>query len=341
MMTNAAKTFAYAILTTLAVLATGCASTNHEPFTVVVIPDTQCYCDLQFASSAKKWGNGDLRQYFFDQTHWIKESADELNTSFAVHEGDITQTDYPEEWEIADEAMSVLDGHVPYCLTLGNHDMGIVINPDGKGYKSAANRETKVNDYFPQSRFENEPWFGGSYEGDLANAYYLFAPSGIELMVLSLEFNPRDEVLAWANGVCQQYPDRRVIVLTHSYMNSKGERIKVENYATAKPGKGNSGEAMWEKLVSLQPNIFMVLCGHSFGDAYRMDTGVNGNPVHQVLCDYQNRHNGGESWLRYMTFYPDEHRIAVHTYNPALDEHETTPNSRFDIYYSMTTPAHR
>ncbi|MFL2480567.1 MAG: metallophosphoesterase, partial [Verrucomicrobiales bacterium] len=94
-----------------------------ESFTLAVLPDTQFYCDTRLKLS-KKWGNGDLRRYFFDQTRWVRDNQKRLNIAFLVHEGDIVQTDAHEEWAIAKEAMSVLDGKVPYCMCLGNHDMG-------------------------------------------------------------------------------------------------------------------------------------------------------------------------------------------------------------------------
>jgi len=306
------------------------AQERRDPFTVVVLPDTQCYCDIRFAQSAKRWGNGDLRRYFYDQTNWIVESAARLNTAFVVHEGDIVQADYPAEWEVAEDALSRLNGKVPYCLCLGNHDVGVTVNPDGKGYKSGLHRQTKFDDYFPRSRFEKEDWFGGTFDRTMANAYFLFEESGVDLMVISLEFQPRDEVLDWAGKVCQENPDRQVIILTHSYLTNKSERI-TKKY----PVEGNNGEEMWQKLVSQHANIFMVLCGHAAGDGYLVSEGVHGNPVHQVLCDYQGRHNGGESWLRYMTFIPEEDRIDVFTYNPSLDTHEKTPNSQFQIEYRM------
>ena len=95
----------------------------RRSFTLAVLPDTQFYCDTRLKLSSK-WGNGDLRRYFFDQTQWVKDNHKRLNIAFLVHEGDIVQADAPEEWAIAKEAMSILDGHVPYCLCLGNHDMG-------------------------------------------------------------------------------------------------------------------------------------------------------------------------------------------------------------------------
>jgi hypothetical protein len=93
-------------------------SEKRQSFTLAVLPDTQFYCDTRLKLS-QKWGNGDLRRYFFDQTQWVKDNHKRLNIAFLVHEGDIVQTDAPEEWAIAKEAMSILDGHVPYCLCLG------------------------------------------------------------------------------------------------------------------------------------------------------------------------------------------------------------------------------
>jgi hypothetical protein len=82
----------------------------------------------------------------------------------------------------------------------------------------------------------------------------------------------------------------------------------------------------------------MVLCGHSSGEAVLTSKGDHGNPVHQVLSDYQHLNNGGESWLRYMVFEPNENKIKVYTYNPALDKFRNAPSSRFDLDYSMTKP---
>lgn len=75
-----------------------------EPFTIAVLPDTQFYCDCRHKLSAK-WGNGDLRHYFFAQTEWVRDNQKRLNIAFLVHEGDIVQADAPEEWAIAKEAI--------------------------------------------------------------------------------------------------------------------------------------------------------------------------------------------------------------------------------------------
>ena len=95
------------------------------------------------------------------------------------------------------------------------------------------------------------------------------------------------------------------------------------------------GEAILGKKVGKHKNIFMVLCGHASGEAVLTAKGDHGNQVHQVLSDYQNLHNGGESWLRYMVFEPTENKIKVYTYNPVLKKFRNHPSSRFDLEYSM------
>ncbi|MEE2639117.1 MAG: metallophosphoesterase, partial [Planctomycetota bacterium] len=71
-------------------------SNTGKPFTIAVLPDTQFYCDTRLKLSAK-WGNGDLRRYFFKQTEWVLANQERLNIAFLVHEGDLVQTDAPEE----------------------------------------------------------------------------------------------------------------------------------------------------------------------------------------------------------------------------------------------------
>ena len=329
------------ILSLVAILAWACPLPAQsqdletaESFTIAVLPDTQFYCDTRHKLS-KKWNNGDLRRYFFEQTEWVRDNQERLNIRFLVHEGDITQADGAEEWAIAKEAMSKLDGKVPYCMCLGNHDMGYKKAKNKYGFDIAVNRKTRFNEFFPREKFSARPEFGGTYPEDRHdNSWYHFSAAGMKFLIVALECKPRDEVLDWANEVVAAHPDHRAIVLTHSYLKLDKTRtdrgMKIE---------GNLGEQMWQKFVRKHENIFMVLCGHVGGEAVLTSKGDHGNDVHQVLSDYQNLNNGGESWLRYMVFVPEEDRIAVHTYNPALDEFKNGPSSRFDLDYPMASKA--
>jgi hypothetical protein len=303
-----------------------------ESFTIAVLPDTQFYCDTRHKLSSQ-WGNGDLRRYFLEQTQWVRDNQERLNIAFLVHEGDIVQADDPEEWAIAKEAMSILDGKVPYCMCLGNHDMGYKKTDENRyGFEIAVDRSTHFNEFFPREKFAERPEFGATFHPDRHdNSWYHFDASGMQFLIIALECKPRDEVLEWANQVVAEHPDHRVIVLTHSYLNANKTRTK-----GGMKIKGNLGEQMWQTFVRKHKNIFMVLCGHVLGEAGLTSTGDHGNPVHQILSDYQEMNNGGESWLRYMVFEPEANKIGIHTYNPALDQFRNGPSSRFDLNYTMT-----
>ena len=60
-------------------------SKKQNSFTLAVLPDTQFYCDTRLKLS-KKWGNGDLRHYFFEQTRWVRDNQKRLIIAFLVHE---------------------------------------------------------------------------------------------------------------------------------------------------------------------------------------------------------------------------------------------------------------
>ena len=302
-------------------------------FTIAVLPDTQYYCDTCHKLSAK-WGQGDLRRYFFAQTEWVRDHRERLNIAFLLHEGDIVQANAPEEWEIAQQAMSILDGRVPYCLCLGNHDMGYQKTDTNRfGFDIAVDRSTLFNKYFPREKFAQRPEFGDTFHPERHdNSWYHFGAAGMKFLILSLECKPRDEVLEWANEVVAKHPDHRVIVLTHVYLSANKQRIKNGGMKI----EGNHGEQIWQKFVRKHENIFMVLCGHIAGEAVLTSTGDHSNPVHQILSDYQEMNNGGESWLRYMVFHPGQNRISIYTYNPVLDKFRNVPSSRFDLDYRMS-----
>ena len=334
------------ILTTAAVLvlvgfATLQSQSTAEPsaettksFTIAVLPDTQFYCDVRHKLSAK-WGNGDLRRYFFEQTEWVRDNQERLNIAFLVHEGDIVQGDAPEEWAIAKEAMSILDGKVRYCMCLGNHDMGYKKADNKYGFDIAVDRTTHFNEYFPREKFAKRREFGGTFDPDRHdNSWYHFEAAGLKFLILALEYHPRDEVLDWANRIVAEHPDHRAIVVTHAYL--KGDKTRTTNKLKL---KGNNGEQMWQKFVRKHKNMFMVLCGHFSAEAVLTSAGDHGNQVHQILSDYQAMNNGGESWLRYMVFQPEVNKIGIYTYNPALDKFRNGPSSRFDLDYPMdSTP---
>lgn len=301
----------------LLLLATISLSGAAEPFSVVVLPDTQNYAE-KFPDT------------YLGQTKWIGENAEKENIKFVLHLGDIVQNHNTSEaeWQVADRAHRQLDGIVPYSVVPGNHDLGMV--------EKQLNRDTSLyNKYFGPKRFADQPWYGGHLGETNDNNYCYFDAGGMQFMVLSLEYSPRDETLAWAAEVAARHPRHRVILITHCYMRPKGRDRQTGG------AFGNSGDGVWEKLVRRAPNIFLVVSGHVLGVGRQVSVNEAGLPVHETLVDYQGLPNGGDGWLRIMRFIPSEDKIEVRAYSPLLDETMEDQEHTFSLDYSMTAPALR
>lgn len=294
-------------------------------------------------------------------TQWTVSNLDKLNIKAVMCTGDLVEfNEFPvadprmsdqnsvEQWKSTSKAFERLDGRIPYINCLGNHDYG---------YKSAEKRISNFAGYFPVDR--NPQWkkclteTALNYEGmnTLENAAYEFdLPNWGKILVISMEFSPRDEILTWAKGICDspKYKNHKVIVLTHSYMDYQGNIYEKEGY---KISPANYGKDIWERLVYPCSNIRMVICGHdarvgSFKDnvGYRTDRNKAGRNVSQMMFNAQTagggwEGNGGDGWLRILEFMPDGKTIKVRTFSPLLAISEaggpsawrTEDHDRFDI----------
>ena len=286
-----------------------------EPFSVVVLPDTQNYAE-KFPDT------------YMAQTQWIRDNVEKENIKFVMHLGDIVQNhnNSEVEWQVADQAHKLLDGAVPYSMAPGNHDLE---------YKDKVySRDTKFyNKYFGPERFADCPWYLGHWGETNDSNVCAFEAGGMKFLVISLEYAPRDEVLAWAAEMANAHPAHRVLVATHSYM-----RPKERDSSTGKD-IGNAGEGIWQKFVRRCPNVFLVTSGH-VGNVGRQTTANDaGLPVYETLVDYQNLPNGGDGWLRIMRFVPDENKIEIRAYSPTLDKTKEGDGHTFTLDYPMAQPA--
>ena len=291
---------------------------QNQPFTLVMLPDTQCYTHEY---------SGGTRDIFTAQTQWIVGHKDELNIAFVLHEGDVTEQNSAPDWTNGLASMSLLDGVVPYAITVGNHD----------GLYSNLSQTAPFNQFFPLSKFQNLPTFGGVFESNrMDNCYHLFSAGGVDWLLFSLEFGPRNVVLAWANQVATNYPNRRVIVLTHAHIycdNTLHGSSSNQAYLPTSYGRENNGSDVWEKFIRHHANMGFVFNGHILngGGAGRLvGVGDFGNQVFQMLADYQGYLLGGAGYLRIAQFFPDQDRMSVKTYSPYLDSWLTDTNNQFE-----------
>lgn len=300
---------------------------DAESFTMILIPDPQSYVKF------------DANQPLFElQTAWIANNLDRLKIKAALCTGDLVEQNElripdgvngnqtsEEQWKAASRAFERLDNKLPYVICTGNHDYG---------YRRSENRLCRFPDYFPSER--NSCWrntlveVGNNYQGipTLENAAYEFdTDTWGKILVVSLEFAPRDEAIEWAKKVTEsdRYQNDKVILLTHSYLEGDGSVIEKEGYDVS---PANYGKAIWEKLIYPSKNICMVVCGHACEIAgykdnvsFRTDKNAAGKLIPQMMfnaqtADGQWHGNGGDCWMRILEFMPDGKTIGVRTFSP-------------------------
>ena len=311
-------------------LATVSAVQAGDPFSLVILPDTQFYTDSTTNRVA----------LFAAQTAWVAANRTNLNIRFVLHEGDATEHGYAYrgtntlEWQRASDCMASLDGVVPYLMVYGNHDL----------YYNAGTytRNTDLfNAYFPLSRFQAAATVVDHYPaGRSDNLAAVFPAGGVEWLVLALEWGATDAALSWADQVIRRYPRHRVIILTHCYLYLDGNWHGLKASHNSDPHETyppvNNGLEIWDKLVRRHPNIALVFNGHAATNpnetgARRTDAGDHGNAVCQMVANYQIRPNGGEGYLRLLQFDPAAGTLSVSTYSPPLNRYLTDAGNRFVI----------
>lgn len=324
---------------------------DENSFSMILVPDPQSY--TKFAAN----------QPLFDlQTAWIAQNIDRLNIKAALFTGDMVeqsgkQISAPlpnpyngdqtgrQQWEAVSRALSRLDNRLPYVVAQGNHDIGHI---------TATDRHTIMPEIIHPERnilFEKhlvatcENWQGVH---TMENSAYEFKDKAWgDLLVITFEFAPRDEVIAWAKELTEseQYKNHKVIILVHSWLDTDGTRRAKEGY-TLRPC--NWPEAVWQKLVYPSKNICMVLCGHTGDDpdikvgdvkgtnyqpttSYRVDKAADGRDIPQMMFNSQQgdgdwNGNGGDCWLRILEFKPDGKTIGVRTFSPLFAISQLTQN---------------
>ncbi|MFL5305624.1 MAG: metallophosphoesterase [Polyangia bacterium] len=302
------------------------AGVGDDSFTIVVLPDTQYYAR-------------NYPEIFDAQVRWIAAQHERARIALVVHEGDIVDADEPVQWQRAAASLHVLDGVVPYVLSAGNHDYRRV--------GTHIERTTSINAYFSPAAVGGVVSATGTYEpGRVENSYVLLSAEGGPWLVLSLEFGPRDAVLAWAESILRRYPSAPAILLTHAYLDADGSRFdhvgrrdQLWNphryFRKDAIGGVNDGEEIWQKLISRNDNLRFVICGHALDDGTGRLTSrrPDGTVVHQILANFQTGALGGAGYLRIMRFAPRSRTVAVRTYSPYLDQFKRDGDEEFQLTY--------
>ena len=312
---------------------------NPDSFSIIVLGDPQSYSKFDF------------NQPIFElMTAWIAAQKDNLNIKTVLCTGDLVEqngvldsnagsrkrdnngnTPSDLQWEAVSRAFERLDGLFPYIPVTGNHDYGI---------EASENRNSKFPQVFNISR-NNKQWNkhlvrtapNGLGIHSLENAAYEFYDKNWgKILIIALEFAPRDEIIDWAKKLCneKQFSDYKVFVITHSILEKDGSIRELDKYPAAK----NTGIDLVEKLLAQCPNIKFAICGHT-GDpntmcAFHVAKKSDGKNLPIMMFNPQAitgwYGNGGDGWLRILEFKPDGKTVSASTYSPLFGASPSTEN---------------
>lgn len=286
-------------------------ATAGADFSLIAIPDTQFYSE-NLGHNASGGSSGAVVGLFNAQTQWMVDNQSTRNIAFISHMGDIVEDGdtNQQQWINADGAMKKIENQmttlraygIPWGGAPGNHDFGT-----GGGTGTT----TYFNQYFGTSRWAGRNYYGGNFGTNNNSNYELFSASGLDFIVLHLEYNTAavssyQAMLDWADALLKTYPNRRAIVTSHWIVNTG-------NPATF----STQGQAIYDNLKD-NPNLFLMLCGHVNGEGRRSDT-YQGRTVYSILQDYQDIVDGGRAFMRIYTFSPANNQITVESYSPTLN----------------------
>lgn len=282
----------------------------EEPFTLVVLPDTQNY--TEFPAN---------RPLFAQETQWladqILQEGNPRNIQFVSHVGDIVNYGGSlTQWQVANDAFEILDGVAKYSVLPGNHDYALISQkPSGT---------SSYLDNFGPQRFAGEPWYGGA-DPSGNNSFQRFSAGGYDFIHLALEWRPTENApyrdispIDWAQSVIDANPHTPVILSTH------------ENLIDTPTRRSSFGDDLWNQFVKRNDQVFMVLSGHfqngdgtDDGEAHQISYNDAGRPVFEAVQNFQDYPGGGQGWLKLFNFDVPNNQIAIETYSTALDQFQT------------------
>lgn len=288
---------------------------------MVLMPDPQSYAK-----------NVNQNVVYYAETLWMNNNSDSI--SFVLCLGDITGGNNDTQWKVAGGALSLLEGKkIPFSFMPGNHDLG----------DHADSRDASLmNKYLPYSRYSRNSYFGGAFEtNQMENTWSTFSKGDYKFLILSLEYAPRNKVIAWAKTVVEQHPTYNVILNTHAHLSTYdllADTITTDLSANTGDEYANDGVHVWDKLVSQYPNFLFVFNGHVGGRGHLIGSGINGNKVYQFHANFDGLVVAERGMMRLVDMDLENRSFSVKTYSPYTKKYMPEENEQFtDVNFIKDT----
>ena len=260
------------------------------PNSIIVVPDIQNYTTSP---------GSDCLESIVDFINYNR-----YNISMCLQTGDLTNNNASDQWNnVLNEYVYRLDPGIPHCECLGNHDYG----------QNGLTNERVSN--IPWDISEDSEISYGEYN---ENYVHFFQCNNEKYGVLVLEFAVRQSTLEWAQGILEQYPETKFILLTHAFLNAEGNTYSNSTimkdydhpklYGIASSETADSDQ-IFSSLCNFYSNVRYIICGHSLPkDGFCVKTQISayGDEVKLILINFQHFANGGDGNIAILNMDKDQ-----------------------------------
>ena len=327
------------------------ALTGEPDFTLAFIGDIQALTEMDYKNSLDEDPSNDTA-YVDALFDWIAANAEDQkikhvftlgdltefssendpNLSYAARDPETSNASGDSEWILVKEAISQLDGVVPYSVVRGNHD----------DYQIDAffNYEAYTSNFDGFYREET-----GTYKDSITNAYRLVELGDQKFIFISLDFNPTRAVVSWMDELLTRYSDHKAIITMHSFINTKHELTNITSLQTVLVAGGYNGAApdwMWKNCLKNHDNVIMTVCGHLDGrnTHFVMMEGDNGNQIANILVNPQlyDKNTQPTGMIFLMRFYNGGTTVKTEYYSTFLDMYKVGSHYAWNIETGESVP---
>ena len=127
------------------------------------------------------------------------------------------------------------------------------------------------------------------------------------------ELETQEKWLRFVNNAIARYPDYTVVLLVNDFIEHDPNSLKDDGMLT------EFGKLIEERVVAVNDNVALVLCGNAEGTARWHKTYGERN-VNAIMFNYANDTENGLGFFRLVTLNGEARTITVTTYSPILDK---------------------
>lgn len=270
---------------------------------IMIVPDIQNYTYLE-----------ERFKYLTSIVNYYRRNKEDFDAVFQV--GDLTYHNYVWQYENAyNYFFRFFDVEDQLVFCLGNHDYGT------NGLSDI--RNTNIPPYMiPASDLR-------MVDKDCENYVRYVTLGGVKYGVIELEFATRNKALEWANDVLSNDASTPYIILLHVFLNKKGfiydykdPNILIsgshKQYEMSSDGDNykNDSREIFDKIVYKNPNVKLIICGHSLTPDYVnvvSEKNVLGKPVYIVMVNYQHYGESGNGYIGELDIEGEHYRIRSYS----------------------------